>query len=247
MTDVRSPDDLVAMVTALQAKVDDMESTFAVRAARRPTGDVEFVMRTTPKTGSLILNGQTVSRTEYPVLWQFAQEQALVIAGMFTVGDGSTTFTLPDWRGRVPIAAGALGTDTYAIGQLGGLARVSLSVAELAAHGHTVASASASSTEHQHDSDAQHSHGISSDGSHAGHNSGATPIAGGSGASAATSTQNSAGGHSHGGGTSGAGAHTHGMSGGHTHPISLSLNNTGSGTAHENRPPFFVGNWIVYV
>lgn len=41
--------------------------------------------------------GQTLSREEYPELWQFAQDNDL-IGKLFGVGDGSTTFTVTDIR-----------------------------------------------------------------------------------------------------------------------------------------------------
>src|SRR5262249_21157687 len=46
--------------------------------------------------------GQAVSRTTFAALFS-------VIGTTFGVGDGSTTFNLPDLRGRVPAAADAMG------------------------------------------------------------------------------------------------------------------------------------------
>lgn len=42
--------------------------------------------------------GQTLLRSEYPELWEFAQSNELV-GKLFGSGDGSTTFTIPDVRG----------------------------------------------------------------------------------------------------------------------------------------------------
>src|SRR3954471_20845544 len=47
-------------------------------------------------------------------------------------GDGQTTFALPDLRGRVPVHRAA----DLAVGQAGGAEEVTLSVAQLPAHGH---------------------------------------------------------------------------------------------------------------
>lgn len=58
-------------------------------------------------TGWLRCNGQTVSRTTYARLWNFAQSSGQVAAsegakepGQFGPGDGATTFSIPDLRGR---------------------------------------------------------------------------------------------------------------------------------------------------
>lgn len=55
-------------------------------------------------------------------------------------GNGSTTFALPDTRGRFIIGAG----NGYAVGATGGLAQVQLTQANLPAHNHTITSANIS-------------------------------------------------------------------------------------------------------
>ena len=60
-------------------------------------------------------------------------------------GDGRTTFGLPDMRGRVPLHQGAgPGLSLYQMGAKGGAERVTLSVANLAAHSHTATATSTS-------------------------------------------------------------------------------------------------------
>lgn len=62
-------------------------------AATVPSGSVmTFAMNTAP-TGWLKANGAAVSRTTYAALFS-------AIGTTFGVGDGSTTFNLPDMRGR---------------------------------------------------------------------------------------------------------------------------------------------------
>ena len=61
-----------------------------------PTGSViPFAGKTAP-TGWLLCQGQAVSRTTYAQLFS-------VIGTTFGSGDGSTTFNLPDLRGRVAV------------------------------------------------------------------------------------------------------------------------------------------------
>lgn len=76
-------------------------------------------------------DGHAVSRTDFPVLFG-------VIGTTFGPGDGSTTFNLPDLRGRVPVGVGQQtgGTD-FVLGATGGEETHLLTVAELASHHHT--------------------------------------------------------------------------------------------------------------
>jgi microcystin-dependent protein len=52
-----------------------------------------------PPTGWLLCNGQAVSRTTYAGLFA-------VVGTIFGVGNGSSTFNLPDYRDRMPVGAG---------------------------------------------------------------------------------------------------------------------------------------------
>lgn len=68
---------------------------------------------------------------------QIAQNQALyALLGTTYGGNGSTTFNLPDFRGRTLLHA----SNTYGEGKAGGAENVALATtAELLAHGHTLA------------------------------------------------------------------------------------------------------------
>jgi hypothetical protein len=58
------------------------------------------------RPGYIKANGATVNRATYPRLWKFAIDNGLTTVntatypGLFGMGDGSTTFSLPDWRGE---------------------------------------------------------------------------------------------------------------------------------------------------
>ena len=69
------------------------------------TGKIEWFAFNTPPDGYLVCNGAQVSRTTYANLFA-------VIGTTFGIGDGSTTFNLPDLRDRYIIGANrnALGT-----------------------------------------------------------------------------------------------------------------------------------------
>lgn len=84
-----------------------------------------------PPAGWLACDGRAVKRSEYPELFA-------AIGTAYGVGDGSTTFNLPDLKGRVPLGAGkgSSGT-TYALGAKGGEEKHALTAAEGARHRHT--------------------------------------------------------------------------------------------------------------
>jgi hypothetical protein len=71
-------------------------------ASAGATGHIIASFATSAPSGYLACAGATVSRTTYAALWSFAQSNnnALINAGLFGTGDGSTTFKLPDLRGR---------------------------------------------------------------------------------------------------------------------------------------------------
>ncbi|MDP4261963.1 MAG: tail fiber protein [Bacteroidota bacterium] len=74
-------------------------------------------------------NGQTIS---------ISQNQALfAILGTTYGGNGTTTFNLPDLRGRTPVSAGqAPGLSKYDLGQLTGFEFATLTVNNLPPHNH---------------------------------------------------------------------------------------------------------------
>lgn len=74
-----------------------------------PVGGVMPFGRSSPPDGWLAANGSAVSRTTYAALFA-------AIGTAFGVGDGTTTFTLPDLRDRMAIGSGTL----YALAATGG-------------------------------------------------------------------------------------------------------------------------------
>lgn len=162
MADTRSVDDLAQTIADMQAQIDDLKSTTDVRVVIRPTGTLEPTVRTVAPTGALMCNGQAISRVTYAALFQFAQDQSILGGSnpVFGVGDGSTTFTLPDVTGRVLVGAGTLSGDTYTLGVNTGNAHPTLTTAQVPPHlhhvttahsaGHTHAFTSTGNTGHYH-------------------------------------------------------------------------------------------------
>lgn len=104
----------------------------------------------TPPTGWVLCNGQLLSRTTYSALWTMVSAEITAGNTLFTVGDGSTTFGIPDLRGRVPagaddmgvaaanrLTAAGAGFSGTQLGAAGGAQGVSLTAAQLAGHTHS--------------------------------------------------------------------------------------------------------------
>jgi len=74
----------------------------AVQQALVPAGSLFAYGGSSAPSGFLLCYGQAVSRATYSVLFG-------IVGTSYGVGDGSTTFNLPDLRGRVPVGADAMG------------------------------------------------------------------------------------------------------------------------------------------
>jgi len=109
-----------------------------------PVGTVLDYTGTTEPTGYLFAYGQAVSRTTYADLFD-------VVSTTYGVGDGSTTFNLPDLRGRTVAGQDDMGgtsanrltdqsggLDGDVLGDSGGAETHTLVTAELAAHTHGI-------------------------------------------------------------------------------------------------------------
>ena len=79
-----------------------------------PTGTVLSFASTTIPAGYLVCDGQVVSRATYADLFA-------VIGDTFGAGNGSTTFGMPDLRGRTAIGMDDMGTSEGAAGRVDGL------------------------------------------------------------------------------------------------------------------------------
>jgi microcystin-dependent protein len=118
-----------------------------------PPATVQMFAGSAAPTGWLLCNGAAVSRTGNAALFA-------AIGTAFGVGDGSTTFNVPDLRGRAPIGAGqGAGLTNRALGAKPGEENHQLLAAELAAHAHAL-----SDPGHVHP-DPGHTHGAAT-GSH---------------------------------------------------------------------------------
>lgn len=108
------------------------------------TGMIMPWLASTPPTDWVVLNGQTLSRTTEANLFNWATSNSLIGASLpFGVGDGSTTFTVPDFRDRAIVGRGA----SVYTALTGGNATVTLTTDNLPAHTHNFKPASSNSSQ----------------------------------------------------------------------------------------------------
>lgn len=99
----------------------------------QPPGLIQMYGAAAAPTGWLLCDGSAVSRTTFAALFG-------ILGTTWGIGDGSTTFTLPDLRGRVPVGTGTgSGLTARALAATGGEEAHVLTVAEGAVHKHTIA------------------------------------------------------------------------------------------------------------
>jgi microcystin-dependent protein len=97
-----------------------------------PTGTVVAFAGTTAPSGWLLCDGTAVPRAANAALFA-------AIGTTYGGGDGTTTFNLPDLRGRMPMGTGTgTGLTGRALGKTYGSETVTLSVGQMPAHTHGV-------------------------------------------------------------------------------------------------------------
>lgn len=97
-----------------------------------PAGTVVAYGAAAAPSGWLLCDGAAVSRATYATLFG-------VIGTTFGVGDGATTFNVPNLKGRVPVGLDAGQTEFDALAEAGGAKTHTLTEAEMPAHSHTIA------------------------------------------------------------------------------------------------------------
>lgn len=105
-----------------------------INAARLPTtvpsGVVWATAASAAPTGFLLCDGSAVSRTTYASLFS-------AIGTTYGVGDGSTTFNIPDLRQRFPLGKAASGTGST-LGSTGGAIDHTHVYTQVVSHTHTI-------------------------------------------------------------------------------------------------------------
>lgn len=120
-----------ATLNLAQARADMLMQLFMEATPVIYPGMIVFYGAASPPAGYLLCDGSAVSRTTYADLFA-------AIGTTFGAGNGTTTFNLPDLRGRSPIGTGqGSGLTNRALAANGGEESHVLTTSELASHSHT--------------------------------------------------------------------------------------------------------------
>jgi microcystin-dependent protein len=108
-----------------------INSTWVQISGTPPTGSMVAWGTDSAPTGWLLCDGTAVSRTTYAALFS-------IISTTYGVGDNSTTFNLPNIKGKVIVGKDSAQTEFDALAKTGGAKTHTLSETEIPAHTHTV-------------------------------------------------------------------------------------------------------------
>nr|DAQ47247.1 MAG TPA: Baseplate wedge protein [Caudoviricetes sp.] len=115
----------------LQQLRQDVDSLLLRRpsSGSTPAGSVQMFAGATAPPGYAICDGGAVSRTDNPNLFA-------AVGVAYGAGDGSTTFNLPNLKGRVPVGQDAAQSEFNALGKAGGAKTHTLTEAQMPVHSH---------------------------------------------------------------------------------------------------------------
>lgn len=200
-----------------------------------------------------VLDGMTASTSELNTLngINTSGNSGLVPSGAILMWSGSIgtipsgwnlcdgTNGTPDLRNRFVVGAGS----SYSVDDTGGASSVTLSASQMPAHTHTFSDTTSAAGAHSH----SFSGTTSTDGAH----NHTYYWSGVSGSDNSPDVDNATSSGADSGPTSTAGAHNHTFSGttssvsDHTHSVSGTTSSAGSGSSHENRPPYYALAYIM--
>lgn len=98
-----------------------------------PTGSLMQFAGSSAPTGYLLCDGSAVSRSAYSALFA-------LISTTYGAGDGSTTFNVPDLKGRVAVGYDSGQTEFDTLGETGGANTHTLTTGEIPSHDHSTGS-----------------------------------------------------------------------------------------------------------
>lgn len=227
--------------------MNTLSSLLSFIGSFEPIGSVKMYAGASTPSKWLYCDGTPVSRTTYAKLFA-------VIGTTYGAGDGSTTFNLPDFRGRVPVGMGkgtAADAQTRSLGYAGGTETVTLTVNQMPSHTHVQNSHNHTQNSHNHTQNSHnhtqnaHTHTINVDnGYHPGNggtvqgnhawavaNSGGTAFSNISNSTTATNNATTA---------------TNQATTATNQAATATNQNTGGGGAHGNMPPYLSVRYIIF-
>lgn len=196
--------------------------------ASTPAGVIVPFAGSSAPTGYLVCDGAAVSRTTYADLFA-------AIGTTYGAGDGSTTFALPNLKGRVVVGVDAGQSEFDTLGETGGAKTHTLDSTEIPAHTHSEGTLAT-------DFESSHSHSV---GTYAALNASLTLTH-----ATLNNIVNT-------GNTTGVVRNlvktyddaeitgTSGLAGGHSHDVSGSTGSTGGGGSHNNLSPYMALSYLI--
>jgi microcystin-dependent protein len=120
------------VTTTFWATVYWLPQTSGGSSGSSPVGTVSQFAGSSVPGGYLECNGTAVSRATFSALFA-------VIGTTYGAGDGSTTFNLPNLKGKIPVGMDTSQTEFDVLGETGGEKAHTLTVAEMPSHNHNSA------------------------------------------------------------------------------------------------------------
>ena len=119
-----------------------------------PSGSIVGFGGSSAPTGWLLCDGSAVSRTTYSDLFS-------AISTAYGVGDGSSTFNVPNLKGKVPVGRDAADASFDALAETGGASTVTLATSDIPSHNHTQNAHTHTQNSHTHTQNS-HTHNLHS-------------------------------------------------------------------------------------
>ncbi|QTF81557.1 minor tail protein [Microbacterium phage Pulchra] len=125
---IRSLEELLA---DLVSKVNRLERRLSRRGGPGGiTGEMKMWSAPAAPSGWVLAQGQALSRADFPDLFA-------LIGTTYGAGNGTTTFNVPDMRGRVPVGLDSSQTEFDQMGEKSGAKTHTLTEAQMPSHTHT--------------------------------------------------------------------------------------------------------------
>lgn len=119
------------VTSAIQTQIDTLTNNLSSAV---PTGTISAFAGASAPTGYLLCDGTAYSRTTYSALWDVLRNGTS--SSPYGNGDGSTTFNVPNLKGRVAVGRDNTQTEFDTLGETGGDKTVTLTEAQIPAHTH---------------------------------------------------------------------------------------------------------------